>query len=97
MIEIKYKIDPVNKKEFERIMKEWSRIRKRDGAIHWGLYYDGENPSEYIETFIAESWEEQLRQHERFTIADKEIEDKVRSFHICKNPHMVTHFIAKSL
>jgi hypothetical protein len=61
------------------------------------LYYDGENLSEYIETFIAESWEEHLRQHERFTIADREIEDKVRSFHIGKNPPMVTHFIAESL
>src|SRR5215204_53937 len=97
MIEIKYKIDPINKKEFETIMKEWSRIRKRDGAIHWGLYYDGENPSEYIETFISESWEEHLRQHERFTVSDREIEDKVRSFHIGKNPPMVTHLIAESL
>ncbi len=97
MIEVKYKIDPINKKEFETIMKEWSRIRKRDGAIHWALYYDGENPSEYIETFILESWEEHLRQHERFTVADREIEDKVRSFHNDKNPPMVSHFIAESL
>ena len=97
MIEIRYKIDPINKKEFETIMKEWSRIRKRDGAIHWGLYYDGESPSEYIETFISESWEEHLRQHERFTVADREIEDTIRSFHIGKNPPMVTHFISESL
>ena len=97
MIEIRYKIDPINKKEFETIMKEWSRIRKRDGAIHWGLYYNGEKPNEYVETFISESWEEHLRQHERFTIADIEIENKVRSFHIDKDPPIVTHFLARSL
>lgn len=56
MIKIEYKIDAKKKGEFERIMKEWSKIRKRDGAIHWDLY-SAENPSKYIETFIAESWE----------------------------------------
>ena len=55
------------------------------------------NPSEFIEIFISESWEEHLRQHERFTVDDREIEDKVRSFHIGKNPPVVTHFIAESL
>ncbi len=37
LIKIEYKIDPTKKREFERIMKEWSRIRKRDGALHLGL------------------------------------------------------------
>jgi len=74
-----------------------SRLRKRDGALHWGLYYNGENPNKYIETFIAESWEEHLRQHERITVADREIENSVKFFYIDKNPPSVSHFIAESL
>jgi hypothetical protein len=74
-----------------------SRLRKRDGALHWGLYYNRENPNKYIETFIAESWEEHLRQHERITVADREIENSVKFFHIDKNPPSVSHFIAESL
>lgn len=70
-------------------MKEQSRIRKRNGALHWWLYFDAENPSKYIEIFIAESWEEHLRQHERITVADREIENSVKSFE--KNPPIVSH------
>jgi len=61
------------------------------------LYYNGENPNKYIETFIAESWEEHLRQHERITVADLEIGNSVKFFHSDKNPPSVSHFIAESL
>ena len=56
-----------------------------------GLYSDAENPSKYIETFTAESWEEHLRQHERITVADREIENSVKSFE--KNPPIVSHWV----
>ena len=56
----------------------------RDGATNWGIFYDVGNPDHYIETFIADSWAEHLRYHERFTRADKEIEDRVLAFHIGK-------------
>ena len=97
LITIKYKIDLRKKDEFAKIMGEWSKIRKRDGAIRWCLYFDAENPSIYIETFISESWEEHLRQHERITVADRELETKVRSFHIDNDPPIVSHFITKPI
>ena len=63
-----------------------------------GLYSDAENPSKYIETFTAESWEEHLGQHERITaVADKEIKNSVGSFHIDKNLPIVSHLISEAL
>lgn len=59
----------------------------QDGA----LYRDTEHPGHYIETFIVESWVEHLRQHERVTSADRELEENVRRFE--SKPIKVRHFI----
>ena len=55
-------------------MQLMRRIRRRDGAIRWGLFEDAATPGRYIETFVVESWAEHLRQHERVTISDRETE-----------------------
>ncbi|MGC8657589.1 MAG: MFS transporter, partial [Desulfomonilaceae bacterium] len=65
----------------------------RDGARRWGLYNDVTDPTRYVETFIVPSWAEHVRQHSRFTVGDKRIEDRVRSFHIGPEPPMVSHLI----
>lgn len=72
-------------------------VRLRDGAINWGVFHDIANPDRYVETFMAESWAEHLRYHERFTNIDREIEDCVLSFHIGKVAPVVNHFINASM
>jgi predicted PurR-regulated permease PerM len=50
--------------------------------------------SRYLETFIVDSWVEHLRQHERASVAEKELQENVLSFHLGDAPPMVSHFIA---
>jgi Transmembrane secretion effector len=66
-------------------------VRRRDGASRWGVYRDTEHPARYIETFIVESWAEHLRQHERLTRGDRELEENVGRFE--SKPIKVRHFI----
>jgi hypothetical protein len=47
-----------------------------------------------MECFMVESWIEHLRQHERVTIADRDVSEKVRRFHIGTEPPKVAHFVA---
>jgi len=49
-----------------------------------------------VESFLVESWAEHLRQHERVTLADREIEERVLRFHRGKNEPRVTHYLAAS-
>jgi hypothetical protein len=72
-------------------LHRFARVRRRDGASRWGVYRDTENPANYIETFIVESWAEHLRQHERLTSADRELEENVGRFE--SKPVKVRHFI----
>ena len=44
----------------------------------------------HIETFIAENWIEHLRQHERVTLADRALEEELRTFQVGEGP-VVTH------
>jgi len=106
LVKIEYKIDKEKQQQhtnenilddFLIAIKELSKIRKRDGAIHWGVYRDVTDPNTYVESFVVESWAEHLRQHERLTAADIEIQNKVRSFHIGDKPPVVSHFVAESL
>ncbi len=72
----------------------FSRFHSRTSNIYrWGLYNDSAVPSRFVEIFVVESWAEHLRQHERVTVADREIEDVVRAFHIGQAPPIITHFL----
>src|SRR4029077_8420270 len=64
---VEYRLDPSNAEKFLEAMKELKRIRLRDGAIRWNLSRDAADPERYVETFVAESWGDHLRQHERVT------------------------------
>ena len=94
LVTVEYLIDTTHGAEFARAMEALRRIRRRDGAVRWGLFEDAANPGRYIETFVVDSWAEHLRQHERMTVADREVESKAWAFHRATDPPRVTHWIA---
>jgi MFS family permease len=93
LIQIEYIVDEAKSKDFEFAIEELKNVRLRDGATNWGVFHDIANSNRYVETFMAESWAEHLRYHERFTNIDREIEDRVLAFHIGKAAPVVNHFI----
>jgi MFS family permease len=93
LLVIEYRIDVKKSVDFVRATHAYSRIRKRDGALRWRLFRDLSDPGRYLELFIVESWAEHLRQHSRMTVADRDVEDRVRAFHIGSDPPVVSHFI----
>jgi len=95
LVTIEYRIDPDRIPAFFDAIQAMRRIRRRDGAIDWGVYEDTAAPGSVIETFTVESWLEHLRQHERVTGADRVIQDALRSFHLGTAPPLVRHFVAR--
>ena len=95
MVTVEYRIDPARADEFAKIMNHQMRtIRRRDGAFMWELFNDVEQPDRIVECFMVESWLEHLRQHERMTVADHEVIEKARAFHLDSEPPGVTHLVA---
>jgi hypothetical protein len=93
LVTIEYRIDPARLQEFALAMQAMRRIRRRDGAISWGMYEDAAIPGAVVESFVVESWLEHLRQHDRATKADREHQDAARAFHIGDAPPIVRHLI----
>jgi Transmembrane secretion effector len=44
LVTVEYTIDPKNAPEFLEVIYHYQRIRRRDGAVHWGIFYDSEIP-----------------------------------------------------
>jgi len=95
LVQIEYWIDPNRAREFRRAMRDSRRIRRRDGAIRWGLFRDPAEPGRFVESFLVETWVEHLRQHVRVTESDREIEERIRAFHIRSGQPAITHLIAE--
>ncbi|MFZ2444777.1 MAG: MFS transporter [Syntrophobacteraceae bacterium] len=97
MVTVEYRIDPADWREFGIALRRLRRARLRGGAFRWTVFMDLSDPQRYCETFLVESWLEHLRQHERVTVADREIEGKVRAFHKGETRPVVSHLLAKPL
>jgi MFS family permease len=94
LITVEYRVAPENRADFVAAAQELRRIRRRDGAISWGLFHDAAEPERYVESFVVESWVEHMRQHQRAIVADREVTERVRSFHHGPEPPRVAHLIA---
>lgn len=97
LVTVEYCVAPENRREFLRLIHRMERIRRRDGAIEWGVYQDSSEIERYIETFVVESWAEHLRQHERVTVTDRELERRIRVWHGGAEPVRVRHFLYAKL
>jgi MFS family permease len=93
LITIEYLIEPRQSGQFAQAMQALSVIRRRDGAIRWGLFQDAANPGRFLETFIVETWMEHRRQHERMTVADRSIEEAAFAFHLGDGRPRVDHLL----
>lgn len=94
MVTIEYRIDPAVASDFLAAVHALSGERYRDGAYQWGVYQDAERPARWFEWFLVPSWAEHLRQHERTTRHDRDIQEAVRAFHSGAKPPRVRHWLA---
>ena len=78
LVTVEYHVDAARVPEFIETMHEYGRVRRRDGASRWGICRDLEIADRYLETFVVSSWAEHVRQHDRLTRADSEVEVRLR-------------------
>jgi hypothetical protein len=80
-IMIEYTIKEQGVAEFLDAMVDRRRIRRRDGARHWTLMRDLENPQLWIESYQTPTWVEYVRHNQRTTNADAIVGERLRSLH----------------
>ena len=80
LVTIRYRIQADKRAEFVAAMQDVRKMRRRNGAYFWQLFHDSEDPTCFVETFMDESWMEHLRQHERASVADREIQRVAKQY-----------------
>jgi MFS family permease len=81
LLTVEYRIPAGSLPEFLAGARHLGRARKREGALHWGLYTDPNDPQRLVETFVAASWSEHLRAATRLTATDARIIARTRALH----------------
>lgn len=94
LIQIRYRVPQADRAAFQHAMHKLAQARRRDGAYAWGLMEQTDDAGALLEWFMVESWQEHLRQHQRVSRADAELQQAVLLFHQGDEPPQVSHHIA---
>ncbi|MEO1089507.1 MAG: MFS transporter [Pseudomonadota bacterium] len=94
MVTIEYLVDEPDRPAFLEALGELAAERRRDGGFGWTAFEDTAEPRRVQESFMVESWEAHLRQHERVTEADRSLQERVNRFHRGDAPPLVRHLLA---
>ncbi len=68
---IRYEVAPGRREAFLAVMAEIRGVRRRAGAISWGLYEDIAHPDGFLEAWAVESWTDHLREQTRQSAEDR--------------------------
>ena len=94
-VEIAYLVRPESSEAFLDEVTQLRGPRKRDGATLWRVYRDLSDPARFAERFIVTSWADYLHQRARGTVADQQIEERLRAYLRPGTLPVVQHYIAE--
>ena len=94
-VELSYRIDPAQAEDFLALATQLKAPRQRDGATFWRIYRDLDDASRYVERFIVTSWADYLHQRARQTLADQQIEARLRALLLPGERVVMQHYIAE--
>lgn len=80
VVEIEYKVDPEQARQFYAVAQKLQRIRKRNGGFEWSIARDIADPSLWVERYHCPTWGDYLRLRDRYTKAELDIQAEVDSF-----------------
>lgn len=94
MLQITYRIAEADKRQFLMLMGKLAASRRRHSGYDWTLMESVEAPGTFVETWFEASWVQHMRHHERIAVADKVIQDQIRSLHLLDAAPLVRHFLS---
>jgi MFS family permease len=95
-VTLEYQIAPENRTAFLEAMRHLRRVRLKTGAYRWELFHQAEAPETYIEQFSLVSWADHLRQHERVSADDRNVEEVAFGYHQSGHHPIVRHYFRES-
>jgi len=94
LVSIEYASRAGLERELVRALHAGRRARRRTGAVSWRVWRDAADPGHVVEQFVVGSWDEHLRQHERFSRRDQQRLREIEEMTDPSRPTKVTHWLA---
>ncbi len=92
LVTTEYRVEPGERREFLRLLREIGRERMRDGAYAWNVFEDPNDPRRLIETSLVRSLLELKYRTGRQTKADVLVEERASKF--LRSPATVRYLVA---
>ena len=93
LIRIEYRVAPGDRRQLYEELNRLRPGRLRDGSYGWDVFEDPEQPGRVAEVFYAASWLDHLRQHERVSMADREIQERIEALQSDSDFPRVEHWL----
>ncbi|MBC2667752.1 MFS transporter [Novosphingobium piscinae] len=81
VIEIDYLVREEHARAFYAVMQELRGARTRSGAFDWSLARDLQDPRLWTERYHCPTWADYMRQRNRLSAADEELQHQANSFY----------------
>lgn len=93
LVSIEYRVPLQRRGEYLALMARLGHVRRRDGAVDWQLAEDVAEPGTYLEIFRTGSWLDHLRQHQRVTVEDRLLQQRIVGLLVEGSVPRVRHFV----
>jgi hypothetical protein len=95
VLEIEYRVPAFDARAFYHIMMDVQLSRQRNGAYGWSIARDVANPEVWIERLHYPTWHDYLRQRDRTTVPDRDLETRAYAFHRGAKPVQVRRVLER--
>jgi predicted MFS family arabinose efflux permease len=95
VLEIEYRVPAADARSFYYTMMDVQLSRQRNGAYGWSIARDVANPDVWIERLHYPTWHDYLRQRDRTTVPDRELETRAYAFHCGPKPVQVRRVLER--
>jgi MFS family permease len=97
IVMVEYRVEPKEARDFYAAIQELQRARRRNGARAWLSVRGIDDPWLWTEQFQCATWLEFLRQRDRPTVVEQELQRRVASFHQGSEPTRVRRLLGRPL
>ncbi|MGY3361921.1 putative MFS family arabinose efflux permease [Bradyrhizobium sp. GM0.4] len=95
VVELEYRVAPENARAFHNVMQDVQLYRQRNGAYGWSIARDIADPKLWTERYHCPTWLDYLRQRNRWTQLERELDDKAMAFHIGPEPVRIRRMLER--
>jgi len=97
VVEIDYRVALQDARPFYQLMQQVQLIRQRNGAHDWSIARDIASPELWTERYSCSTWLDYLRQRDRATEAERQVEREAHAFQSGDTPLVVRRRLERPL